>query len=72
MVAKSDVITGGAFRSQWRADNEFSLNLWKAENIEGYNRWGLKKSKRQTLHNEFALFKNDITGSELTVKILDT
>jgi hypothetical protein len=38
MVAKSDVITGGAFRSQWRADNEFSLNLWKAVNIEGYNR----------------------------------
>jgi hypothetical protein len=28
--------------------------------------------KRQTLHNEFALFKNDITGSEPTVKILDT
>ena len=41
MVAKSDVITGGAFRSQLRADNEFSLNLWKAVNIEGYNRWDL-------------------------------
>ena len=41
MVAKSDVITGGAFRSQWRADNEFSLNLWKAVNIEGYIRWDL-------------------------------
>ena len=41
MVAKSDVITGGAFRSQWRADNEFSLNLWKAVNIEGYNGWDL-------------------------------
>jgi len=31
----------GAFRSQLRADNEFSLNLWKAVNIEGYNRWDL-------------------------------
>jgi hypothetical protein len=28
--------------------------------------------KRQTLEKEFALFKNDITGSEPTVKILDT
>jgi len=31
----------GAFRSHLRADNEFSLNLWKAVNIEGYNRWDL-------------------------------
>jgi hypothetical protein len=30
-----------------------------------------KMQKRQTLEKEFALFKNDITGSELTVKILD-
>ena len=28
--------------------------------------------KRQTLEKGSALFKNDITGSELTVKILDT
>jgi hypothetical protein len=28
--------------------------------------------KSQTLEKEFALFKNDITGSELIVKILDT
>jgi hypothetical protein len=28
--------------------------------------------KRQTLEKEFALFKNDITGSEPNVKILDT
>jgi len=28
--------------------------------------------KRQPLEKEFALFKNDITGSGLTVKILDT
>jgi hypothetical protein len=31
----------GAFRSQLRADNEFSLNLWKAVNTEEYNRWDL-------------------------------
>ena len=31
----------GAFRSQLRAANEFSLNLWKAVNIEGYKRWDL-------------------------------
>jgi hypothetical protein len=31
----------GAFRSRLRADNEFSLNLWKAVNIEGYNGWDL-------------------------------
>ncbi len=31
----------GAFRSQLRADSKFSLNLWKNENIEGYNRWDL-------------------------------
>jgi len=31
-----------------------------------------KMQKRQTLEKEFALFKNDITGSELAVKILDT
>jgi hypothetical protein len=41
MVAKSDIITGGAFRRQLMADSEFSLNLWENENIEGYNRWGL-------------------------------
>jgi hypothetical protein len=41
MVAKSDVITGGAFRSQLKAANEFSLNLWNAVNIERYNRWDL-------------------------------
>jgi len=28
----------GAFRSRLRADNEISLNLWKAVNIEEYNR----------------------------------
>jgi hypothetical protein len=31
-----------------------------------------KKAKRQTLLKGFALLKNDITGSEITVKILDT
>ena len=31
----------GAFISQLMADSEFSLNLWKNENIEGYNRWDL-------------------------------
>ena len=31
-----------------------------------------KLQKRQTLSNGFALFKNDITGSEPTVKMLDT
>jgi len=31
-----------------------------------------KKSKRQTRWNGFALLKNDITGSEAIVKILDT
>ena len=31
----------GAFRSKLRAANEFSLNLWKAVNIEGYKRWDL-------------------------------
>ena len=31
----------GSFRSHLRADNEFSLNLWKAVNIEGYNGWDL-------------------------------
>jgi len=31
----------GAFRSQLRGDSEFSLNLWKNENIEEYNRWDL-------------------------------
>jgi len=31
-----------------------------------------KLQKRQILEKEFALFKNDITGSELTVKMLDT
>jgi hypothetical protein len=31
----------GAFRSHLRADNEFSINLWKAVNIEEYNRWDL-------------------------------
>ncbi len=45
MVVKSDIITGGAFRSQLRTDNEFSLNLWKNENIEGYNRCDLISSK---------------------------
>jgi hypothetical protein len=33
MVAKSYVINGGTFRSQLRADSEFSLNLWKNKNI---------------------------------------
>jgi hypothetical protein len=28
----------GAFKSQLRADNEFSLYFWKAVNIEEYNR----------------------------------
>ena len=28
--------------------------------------------KRQTQRNKFALFENDITGSEPTVKIMDT
>jgi hypothetical protein len=28
------------FRSQLRADNEFSLNLWKAVTIEGYKKRG--------------------------------
>jgi len=27
--------------------------------------------KRQTLEKEFALFKNDIKGSEATIKMLD-
>ena len=31
-----------------------------------------KMQKRQTLVKEFALFKNDITGSEPTVKMTDT
>jgi len=31
-----------------------------------------KLQKRQTLEKEFALFKNDITSSEPTVKMLDT
>ena len=31
----------GALRSQLRADNELSLNFWKAVNIEEYNRWDL-------------------------------
>jgi len=31
-----------------------------------------KIAKRQTQRNGFALFKNDITGSEPTVKMLDT
>ena len=31
-----------------------------------------KLQKRQTLQKGFALLKNDITGSEPTVKILDT
>ena len=31
----------GAFKSQLRADNEFSLYFWKAVNIEEYNRWDL-------------------------------
>ena len=30
-----------ALRSHLRTDNEFSLNLWKAVNEEGYNRWDL-------------------------------
>jgi hypothetical protein len=30
-----------AFRSQLRTDGEYSLNLWKALNIKGYNRWDL-------------------------------
>jgi len=29
------------YRSQLGADNEFSLNLWKALNIEGYDRCDL-------------------------------
>ena len=47
----------GAFRSRLRADNEISLNLWKAVNIEEYNRWDLKKSKRQTSEKGFTLIK---------------
>jgi len=31
----------GAFKYQLRTDDEFSLNLWKAVNIEKYNRWDL-------------------------------
>ena len=31
-----------------------------------------KLQKRQTLENGFALLKNDITGSEPTVNMLDT
>jgi hypothetical protein len=37
----------GPYRSQLKADNEFSLNLWKAVDIDRYNRcyliglWGL-------------------------------
>ena len=31
----------GAFKTQSRADNEFSLYFWKAVNIEEYNRWDL-------------------------------
>ena len=41
MVVKSDIVAEGAFRSKLRADNEFSLNLWRVVNIEGYNRWDL-------------------------------
>lgn len=37
---KKRCCSGGVI-SQLRADNEFSLNLWKTVNKEEYNRWDL-------------------------------